>query len=110
MAETGSHDGAPPWSEMAVADLKLILKRARASRPSSQWRARTTTTYWRAAPLSAASSDRPARRMIGPYLLFSYVADAKLAEGVGFEPTREREPPGGFQDRCLKPLGHPSGY
>jgi len=37
MAETGSHDGAPPWSEMAVADLKLILKRAHASRPSSQW-------------------------------------------------------------------------
>jgi hypothetical protein len=32
----------------------------------------------------------------------------KMAEGVGFEPTREREPPGGFQDRCLKPLGHPS--
>ena len=31
-----------------------------------------------------------------------------LAEGVGFEPTKEREPPGGFQDRCLKPLGHPS--
>src|SRR5436190_10434041 len=31
-----------------------------------------------------------------------------LAEGVGFEPTREHEPPGGFQDRCLKPLGHPS--
>src|SRR5215470_13704529 len=31
-----------------------------------------------------------------------------MAEGVGFEPTREREPPGGFQDRCLKPLGHPS--
>ena len=35
-------------------------------------------------------------------------ADVRLAEGVGFEPTREREPPGGFQDRCLKPLGHPS--
>src|SRR5262245_34365072 len=34
--------------------------------------------------------------------------DEILAEGVGFEPTREREPPGGFQDRCLKPLGHPS--
>ena len=33
---------------------------------------------------------------------------AALAEGVGFEPTRERKPPGGFQDRCLKPLGHPS--
>jgi hypothetical protein len=32
----------------------------------------------------------------------------KVAEGVGFEPTRERKPPGGFQDRCLKPLGHPS--
>ena len=31
-----------------------------------------------------------------------------LAEGVGFEPTRERKPPAGFQDRCLKPLGHPS--
>ena len=35
-------------------------------------------------------------------------ANVDLAEGVGFEPTREREPPGGFQDRCLKPLGHPS--
>src|SRR6516165_7745500 len=34
--------------------------------------------------------------------------DRAVAEGVGFEPTREREPPGGFQDRCLKPLGHPS--
>jgi hypothetical protein len=31
-----------------------------------------------------------------------------MAEGVGFEPTRERKPPAGFQDRCLKPLGHPS--
>ena len=35
-------------------------------------------------------------------------ANIELAEGVGFEPTRERKPPGGFQDRCLKPLGHPS--
>src|SRR5262245_13746874 len=34
--------------------------------------------------------------------------NVQMAEGVGFEPTREREPPGGFQDRCLKPLGHPS--
>jgi hypothetical protein len=33
-----------------------------------------------------------------------------LAEGVGFEPTRELAPPGGFQDRCLKPLGHPSNF
>src|ERR1700732_4954279 len=31
-----------------------------------------------------------------------------LAEGVGFEPTRALASPGGFQDRCLKPLGHPS--
>ena len=36
------------------------------------------------------------------------LAAVSLAEGVGFEPTREREPPAGFQDRCLKPLGHPS--
>src|SRR4051812_26598761 len=33
-----------------------------------------------------------------------------MVEGVGFEPTREREPPAGFQDRCLQPLGHPSKY
>src|SRR5262249_32214747 len=39
---------------------------------------------------------------------FGTVANEAMAEGVGFEPTREREPPGGFQDRCLKPLGHPS--
>jgi hypothetical protein len=31
-----------------------------------------------------------------------------LAEGVRFELTRELAPPAGFQDRCLKPLGHPS--
>ncbi len=36
------------------------------------------------------------------------MANELLAEGVGFEPTRERKPPAGFQDRCLKPLGHPS--
>ena len=29
------------------------------------------------------------------------------AEGVGFEPTR-RTAPNGFQDRLLRPLGHPS--
>src|SRR5208283_4717433 len=31
-----------------------------------------------------------------------------MAEGVGFEPTRRVTPPAGFQDRFLKPLGHPS--
>ena len=30
-----------------------------------------------------------------------------MAEGVGFEPTF-RYPENGFQDRRLKPLGHPS--
>jgi hypothetical protein len=30
----------------------------------------------------------------------------QMAEGVGFEPTDL--PVCGFQDRCLKPLGHPS--
>jgi hypothetical protein len=32
----------------------------------------------------------------------------RMAEGVRFELTRELAPPAGFQDRCLKPLGHPS--
>ena len=31
-----------------------------------------------------------------------------VAEGVGFEPTIHREADAGFQDRCLKPLDHPS--
>jgi hypothetical protein len=31
-----------------------------------------------------------------------------MAEGVRFELTRELAPPAGFQDQCLKPLGHPS--
>ena len=31
-----------------------------------------------------------------------------LAEGVGFEPTRQENPPSGFRDRRLQPLGHPS--
>ena len=30
------------------------------------------------------------------------------AEGVGFEPTRPVAGPTGFQDRRLRPLGHPS--
>src|SRR5581483_317230 len=35
-------------------------------------------------------------------------AEGLMAEGVRFELTRELAPPAGFQDRCLKPLGHPS--
>ena len=31
-----------------------------------------------------------------------------MAEGVGFEPTMGGYPHAGFQDQCLKPLGHPS--
>src|SRR3954465_8574816 len=33
--------------------------------------------------------------------------DGERTDGVGFEPTRDYGP-AGFQDRCLKPLGHPS--
>ena len=33
---------------------------------------------------------------------------ACLAEGVGFEPTRDLSAPNGFQNRRLRPLGHPS--
>ena len=32
-----------------------------------------------------------------------------LAEGVGFEPTRDLTAPSGFQGRCIQPLCHPSG-
>ena len=35
---------------------------------------------------------------------------AKLAEEVGFEPTVPVTRDGGFQDRCLKPLDHSSGW
>src|SRR5262249_54369694 len=31
-----------------------------------------------------------------------------VAEGVGFEPTRTRQRPSGFQDRRHRPLGEPS--
>src|SRR5215472_9541813 len=31
-----------------------------------------------------------------------------IAEGVGFEPTRTRQRPSGFQDRRHRPLGEPS--
>jgi hypothetical protein len=34
----------------------------------------------------------------------------ELAEGVRFELTKALASLAGFQDRCLKPLGHPSGY
>jgi site-specific DNA recombinase len=32
-----------------------------------------------------------------------------MAEGVGFEPTVRRSTDSGFQDRCIRPLCHPSG-
>ncbi len=32
----------------------------------------------------------------------------KMAEGEGFEPSRQENPPGGFQGRCIQPLCHPS--
>lgn len=32
----------------------------------------------------------------------------EMAEGEGFEPPEPREGFIGFQDRCLRPLGHPS--
>ena len=32
-----------------------------------------------------------------------------LAEGVGFEPTRDLTAPNGFRDRPVQPLRHPSG-
>jgi hypothetical protein len=33
-----------------------------------------------------------------------------MAEEVGFEPTVPVTRDGGFQDRCLKPLDHSSGW
>ena len=38
-----------------------------------------------------------------------FILHSLLAEEVGFEPTVPVTRYGGFQDRCLKPLGHPSG-
>lgn len=38
----------------------------------------------------------------------SYILNKNMAEGVGFEPTHEYYPPGGFQDHSLEPLGYPS--
>ena len=40
---------------------------------------------------------------------FEILHSRLLAEEVGFEPTVPVTRYGGFQDRCLKPLGHPSG-
>jgi hypothetical protein len=48
---------------------------------------------------SESGGDRAPRRRKKP---------SESAEGVGFEPTRVVSP-AGFQDRCLQPLGHPSG-
>ncbi len=42
----------------------------------------------------------------GPYELNELTDKEKLAEGVGFEPTRLS--PAGFQDRCTRPLCEPS--
>ena len=41
------------------------------------------------------------------WLFTSLIVDIP-AEGVGFEPTRPVAGPTGFQDRRLRPLGHPS--
>ena len=51
---------------------------------------------WKDSRSSGSSDEKPA---IKPF----------LAEGVGFEPTRQVTPPSGFQDRRDRPLCHPSG-
>ena len=38
----------------------------------------------------------------------AYFCCSERAEGVGFEPTRTRQRPSGFQDRRHRPLGEPS--
>ena len=38
------------------------------------------------------------------FVIVSFV----VAEGVGFEPTKDGTALAGFQDRCIKPLCHPS--
>ncbi len=45
-----------------------------------------------------------ANSAISPLIYWGFI----LAEGVGFEPTVPRKRDNGFQDRLLKPLGHPS--
>ena len=44
---------------------------------------------------------------IGAWGLCWIILECFLAEGVGFEPTELSF--NGFQDRRLRPLGHPSG-
>ncbi len=54
-----------------------------------------------------AKNNNGQRRYLGGFVL---KAECFLvAEGVGFEPTEPRSGLNGFQDRRLKPLGHPSG-
>jgi anti-anti-sigma factor len=43
------------------------------------------------------------------YLLQIGKKPRALAEGVGFEPTRDPRAPNGFRDRPVQPLRHPSG-
>jgi site-specific DNA recombinase len=44
----------------------------------------------------------------GQFCVVRGVIDEFVAEGVGFEPTRARKRPSGFQDRRHRPLGEPS--
>ena len=52
----------------------------------------------------------PHTRLAGEHLRplghLSAGLSGQMAEAVGFEPTELS--PGGFQDRCLRPLGHAS--
>ena len=65
---------------------------------------RAPSTYSAISPLNRVVNVAPwktGRR--GASIILSY----GMAEGVGFEPTELSF--NGFQDRRLKPLGHPSG-
>ena len=59
--------------------------------------------------LPSVAEPSPADAGGSPSYIHFALRIKRMAEGVGFEPT-SRFTGSGFQDRRLKPLGHPSAY
>ena len=61
-----------------------------------------------AVELEPETRDAPTRITQDLYQHVRHQVHVDSAEGVGFEPTRTRQRPNGFQDHRHRPLGEPS--
>ena len=105
LSEVAEREGFEPSVEVSP-HTRLAGERLQPTRPSLRYSFSGFVNRRCAGPLAPAFSGTPGASTAALRINRPGDALTKLAEGVGFEPTELSL--NGFQDRRLKPLGHPS--